>query len=255
MIDTHTHVNDKLLRNDAKQIFSTLSENGLELIVENAYDVDSARAAVETSYKYDNVYATVGIHPEYASSVLPDNYQQIAQLARNSKVVAIGEIGLDYHYDGYDKIAQKSVLIKQILIADELKLPIVLHVRDAYEDMESLLSEYRGNINNGVLLHCYSGSAEMLDRFAFLDPYVAFGGAITFKNSKRGDVIRRVKRDRLVAETDCPYLSPTPFRGKINNPSNVRYVIERLAQELEMSFSECERVTSDNAKTFYRIDK
>lgn len=255
MIDTHTHIADKLIRNDIDKVVNGFKADGIELIVENGYDVDSSRFAVELSERYEGIRAAVGIHPEYASRAKDSDFEAIRALATHEKVVAIGEIGLDYHYEGYDKTAQKGVMIKQILLADELGLPVVFHIRDAYEDAENIMREYADNLKNGVLLHCYSGSKEMLDRYAFLDPYVAFGGAITFKNNKRGDVIRAVKSDRLVAETDCPYLSPTPFRGKLNYPANVRYVIERLAEELGITFEECEKLTSNNAKRFYKIAK
>lgn len=254
MFDTHTHVNDPRTRAESNKIIEEFLSCGGEFIVENAYDAESSALAVKLSEQHAEVYAAVGIHPEYADRVTDDDLAVVEELAVNDKVVAIGEIGLDYHYDGYDKTLQKSLFIKQILLADKLSLPVILHVRDAYEDTETILKEYRNYLNNGVLLHCYSGSAEMLERYAFLDPYTAFGGAITFKNNRRGEVIRAVKRDRLLAETDCPYLAPVPVRGTTNNPANVRYVIERLAEELGIGYAECEALTTANAKRFFGIE-
>ena len=173
-------------------------------------------------------------------------------LAKNNKVVAIGEIGLDYHYD-YDKTAQKSLLIKQIILADSLNLPVIIHLRDAYLDMENILKEYKKYINNGILFHCYSGSREMIDRFAFLDPYYAFGGAITFKNNNRAEVIKTVKKDRLMLETDCPYLTPVPHRGEINTPNNLKFVAKRMALDLGISYDEIAKITTENTKRFYNI--
>ena len=133
------------------------------------------------------------------------------------------------------------------------QLPVVIHLRDAYQDMESIFIEYKGYLKNGVLLHCYSGSKEMIDRFAFLDPYYAFGGSITFKNNNRAEVIRAVKKDRLLLETDCPYLTPVPFRGKTNNPNYLKYIAERMAQDLGISYEEVANLTYQNTKRFYRI--
>lgn len=254
MFDTHTHVNDPRTRAESDKIIADFVAGGGEYIVENAYDAVSSALAVELSAKHAEVYAAVGLHPEYADRVTNNDISAVEKLAINRKVVAIGEIGLDYHYDGFDKSLQKSLFIKQILLADKLSLPVILHIRDAYEDAETILKEYHEYLNHGVLLHCYSGSAEMLGRYAFVDPYVAFGGAITFKNNRRGDVIRAVKRDRLLAETDCPYLAPVPVRGTTNNPSNVRYVIERLAEELGIDCAECETLTTANAKRFFAIE-
>ena len=214
--------------------------------------MSSSKGAVLLAEKYDNIYATVGLHPESAERATDDDIEELRLLAQNDKVVAIGEIGLDYHYD-YDKTAQKSLLIKQILLADTLQLPVVIHLRDAYQDMESIFIEYKGYLKNGVLLHCYSGSKEMIDRFAFLDPYYAFGGSITFKNNNRAEVIRAVKKDRLLLETDCPYLTPVPFRGKTNNPNYLKYIAERMAQDLGISYEEVANLTYQNTKRFYRI--
>lgn len=253
MFDTHTHINDPRTREESSSIIDEFITNSGEYIVENSYDIESSALAVELSSKHRTVYAAVGLHPENAAIFKYDDIDVIEKLAKNDKVVAIGEIGLDYHYDGFNKTLQKSLLINQILLADKLSLPIILHIRDAYEDAESILKEYKDRITHGVLLHCYSGSKEMLERYSFLDPYVAFGGAITFKNNRRGDVIRAVPQERLLVETDCPYLAPVPLRGTTNRPVNVKYVIERMAEELGIDYAECEKITTANAKRFFAI--
>ncbi len=252
LIDSHAHLLDDRLRDNIPAIVADFAKNDVEMSVEIGADMDSSRGAVKLAESYENIYAAVGLHPESAESFSEDDIKEIAMLAKNIKVVAIGEIGLDYHYD-YDKTAQKSLLIKQIILADSLNLPVIIHLRDAYLDMENILKEYRKYINNGILFHCYSGSREMIDRFAFLDPYYAFGGAITFKNNNRAEVIKAVKKDRLMLETDCPYLTPVPHRGEINTPNNLKFVAERMALDLGMSYDEIAKITTENTKRFYNI--
>ncbi|MDE6565601.1 MAG: TatD family hydrolase [Clostridia bacterium] len=252
MIDSHAHLLDERLVDNIPTIVADFANNDVEMSVEIGADLNSSRGAVKLANSYKNIYATVGLHPESAESYSDSDIEELAKLAKNNKVVAIGEIGLDYHYD-YDKIAQKSLLIAQIMLADSLKLPIVIHLRDAYLYMENILKEYKSHINSGILFHCYSGSREMLDRFAFLDPYYAFGGAITFKNNNRAEVIKAVKRDRLMLETDSPYLTPVPHRGEINTPNNLKFVAERMAQDLGITYDEVAEITSQNTKRFYRI--
>lgn len=252
LIDSHTHLLDERLRDNIPAIVADFAKNDVEMSVEIGADMDSSRGAVKLADSYKNIYAAIGLHPESAESFSEDDIKEIAMLAKNSKVVAIGEIGLDYHYD-YDKTAQKSLLIKQIILADSLNLPVIIHLRDAYLDMENILKEYKKYINNGILFHCYSGSREMIDRFAFLDPYYAFGGAITFKNNNRAEVIKAVKKDRLMLETDCPYLTPVPHRGEINTPNNLKFVAERIALDLGMSYDEIAKITTENTKRFYNI--
>lgn len=252
LIDSHAHLLDERLRDNIPAIVADFAKNDVEMSVEIGADMDSSRGAVKLADSYKNIYAAVGLHPESAESFSDDDIKEIAMLAKNNKVVAIGEIGLDYHYD-YDKTAQKSLLIKQIILADSLNLPVIIHLRDAYLDMENILKEYKKYINNGILFHCYSGSREMIDRFAFLDPYYAFGGAITFKNNNRAEVIKTVKKDRLMLETDCPYLTPVPHRGEINTPNNLKFVAERMALDLDMSYDEIAKITTENTKRFYNI--
>lgn len=252
LIDSHAHLLDERLKDNIPAIVADFAKNDVEMSVEIGADMESSRGAVKLADSYKNIYAAVGLHPESAESFSDDDINEIAMLAKNSKVVAIGEIGLDYHYD-YDKTAQKSLLIKQIILANSLNLPVIIHLRDAYLDMENILKEYKKYINNGILFHCYSGSREMIDRFAFLDPYYAFGGAITFKNNNRAEVIKAVKKDRLMLETDCPYLTPVPHRGEINTPNNLKFVAERMALDLGMSYDEIAKITTENTKRFYNI--
>lgn len=252
LIDSHAHLLDERLVNNIPQILAEYPNNDVAMSIEIGCDMLSSEQAVALANKYDNIYATVGCHPFCAESITDNDIQKLAKLATDKKVVAIGEVGLDYHYD-YDKTAQKSVLIAQIKLAHSLKLPLVIHLREAYQDMECILTEYKDFIKNGILLHCYSGSKEMIERFSFLDPYYAFGGAITFKNNNRAEVIRAVKKDRLMLETDCPYLTPAPHRGEVNTPNFLKFVAQRMALDLGIDYEVVAKITAENTKRFYRL--
>lgn len=252
LFDTHAHLSDDILAAEIDSITESLISEGVGNIIEIGFDVDSSIEAIKLANRYPYIYAAVGIHPQASETTNDEDYVRIMELSREDKVVAIGEIGLDYHYD-YDKNAQKSVFIRQIEIANELKLPIIIHLRDAYEEMEYILKSYASKINSGILFHCYSGSREMMKRFEFLDPYYAFGGAITFKNANKGDIVRAVPTQRLLLETDCPYMTPVPFRGKPNSPLYLKYTASKMAELLETDVEKIAEITTANAKRFFSI--
>lgn len=253
LIDTHAHLGDEQIVGNADEIINSFKDFDIETVIEIGADVDSSIVAIEFARKYDNIYATVGIHPHVTNTFTLADIDKIKELALSeSKVKAIGEIGLDYHYD-YDRDKQKMLFTLQLELAHELRMPVVIHLRDAYEEMYHLLKDNADKLSDGVLLHCYSGSKEMLEQFAFLDAYYAFGGAITFKNNNRAEVIRAVPRDRLLIETDSPYMSPTPYRGQLNTPLNLRIVAERMAQDLDIKYEELAELTTANAKRFFNL--
>ena len=171
-------------------------------------------------------------------------------LAKEKKVVAIGEIGLDYHSAGFNKEKQKELFLKQLEIADKMNLPFCIHCRLAAEDVYDILSKNKHLINHSGLMHCYSEGSEWVDKFLELGLYISFSGNITFKKSDRS-FLKRIPLDKILVETDAPYLSPEPLRGRENYPKNVKYVIEKIAQELEISSDELEKITEKNAKRFY----
>lgn len=251
--DSHTHLSDEILINNLHKIVSDYKNNGIIGSVEVGYDVKSSKKALEIANTYSNIYCAVGIHPEASSLVVEEDFLTIEQLAKEKKVVAIGEIGLDYHYD-YDKSLQKSVFIRQIELAHALSLPIVIHLREAYLDMQDILFGHKHLITSGLLLHCYSGSAEMVKIFEPIDPYFAFGGVITFNNFKKSDVLRSIKKDRLLLETDCPYMTPVPLRGKPNNPNYIPFIAKKMAEELSMTENEIGELTTQNAYRFFKIN-
>lgn len=212
----------------------------------------SSELAVTLANKYDKVYAAVGVHPHDADALDDDACQRLLELANDGKVVGFGEIGLDYYYDLSEREVQKSAFAKQIELAHQANLPVILHVRDAYEDTRKILFDMRNYIQNGLLLHCYSGSSEYVKIFDKLDAYYAFGGAITFKNAKHNlESLAVVPKDRLLLETDCPYMTPVPFRGKANEPKYVALVAQKAADVLGVSVEEIENITTKNAKRLF----
>lgn len=255
MIDTHCHLNDEKLLPIADRIVGDFAHDKIESAICVGYDMPSSRLAVELANKYDKIYCAVGIHPHDADTANEGAYDELRVLAGNQKCVAIGEIGLDYYYDLSEREVQRKAFAKQIELADALKLPVVLHVRDAYEDARKILFDMKNYLNRGVLLHCYSGSSEYVKVFDKLDAYYSFGGAITFKNARHNvEALSTVPLDRLVLETDCPYMTPVPFRGQVNEPKYVALVLEKAAQVLEKDKDELEKITTENAKRlFYRM--
>ena len=252
IIDTHCHLNDEKLLPEADGIVAAFDECGIESAICVGYDMPSSECAAQLAEKYDRVYAAIGIHPHDSTTADYAQYERLATLSSSPKVVAIGEIGLDYHYDNSPRAIQQGAFREQIELADTLGLPIILHVRDAYEEARRTLLEMSAYLSNGVLLHCYSGSAEMVREFDAFDCYYAFGGAITFKGAKRNvEALKAVPLDRLLFETDCPYMTPTPFRGQVNEPKMITYVYDKAAEELSIDKEELQKITRDNAKRLF----
>ena len=248
MIDTHTHL--YMFDEDGKNIIENMANDNLERIVTIGTTVEDSKKNIEIASKYENIYATVGIYPEFANDITDEDLCQIEELAHNEKVVAIGEIGLDFHSDNFDKDAQIKMFIKELEIADKLGLPFCIHCRDAAEKLYGILSENKNLINHSGLMHCYSEGKEWVQKFLDLGLYISFSGNITFKKSDRS-FLKDIPLEKILVETDSPYLSPEPFRGRKNEPKNVRYIIDKIAIELGMSPTELEKITTKNAKTFY----
>lgn len=253
LIDSHCHLNDSDLAPLADRIVGDFEADGILAAVNVGYDMPSSRLAVEQANKYKNVFAAVGMHPHDSRLMTEADYDELKALASNDKVVAIGEIGLDYHYDLSPRDVQKEVFERQLILANELGLPVILHVREAYEDTREILERNKNILSNGVLLHCYSGSAEMVKTFDKYDCYYAFGGAITFKNAKHNlESLKVVKRDRLLFETDCPYMTPVPFRGQMNEPKHINLVLEKAAEVLEEDKEDLAKISVKNTLAFFK---
>ncbi len=252
IIDSHCHLTDERLAPFAEEIISLMRADGLESVVTVGYDRESSLGGYDIAKGHDGVYCALGIHPHSASEATADDYAEFSALASSEKVVAIGEIGLDYYYDLSPRDVQRRVFREQLELAHALSLPVALHVRDAYGDCLDILKSSRHLLAHGVLLHCYSGSAEMVREFSALDCYYAFGGAITFKNARHNlEALAAVPRDRLLLETDSPYMTPVPYRGQTNFPKYVGLVADKMAQVLSLPREEVERITAENTKRLF----
>ena len=253
LIDTHAHidmgVNEETSLSD---IISEMNEFGVKKAIIPAVEVSTQDKVVEIANSEENIFGMVGLFPSEAKTFTPEFEEKMEEIARNnSKIVAVGEIGLDYYWDKSFVDLQKEVFIKQIKMAQRLNLPIVVHDREAHKDCFDILKE---NKAEHVLFHCFSGSVEFMKECVHEGWYIALGGVVTFKNAvKMKDVAREVPLDRLVLETDSPYLTPVPYRGKPNKPAYVRYVAEEIAKIRNLPLEELIDVTTTNAERFFGI--
>lgn len=252
IFDTHAHLDDRAFDTDRAALLSQLPGLGLALVMNPGCSLASSRAAAALAENYDYVYAAVGSHPDAADEVTEDVLEQYRQLARQCpKVRAIGEIGLDYHYEDIPREVQQRAFRAQMALARELELPVIVHEREAHEDGMRIVEEFPQV--TGVF-HCYSGSLEMAKVLIRRGWYIGFGGVLTFKNARKAvEAASQIPLDRLVLETDCPYMSPEPFRGRRNDPGRLHLVAERLAQLRGLSAEEIENITLENGKKLYRI--
>lgn len=249
LIDSHAHLDDKKY-GSVEKLLENFSAAGGGLLIDIGFDYDSSLSAKERADKYPNVYFAAGYHPQEADK--NNDNALIAALTASDRCVAIGEIGLDYHYEPFDKNRQKELFVSQIALADECGLPIVIHSRDASAEMLSILKENSSNLKHGFLMHCYSESKEQARNYLDLGAYFAFGGAITFKNAKKDDTIRYIPFDRLLAETDCPYMAPVPYRGNLNEPQYVSFVYDKFADILGVGRAVVEEQFEKNFFTFFK---
>ena len=253
LIDTHVHLDDKKFDGDRNILIENLKNNNVELVINIAADLQTSVASVDLANKYDNVYAAIGVHPHSAKEVNTMVMEQLRELAQNEKVIAIGEIGLDYFYDNSPRDVQRKWFIEQLKLAKELDLPIIIHTRDAAgETFEILKNNQNGNVKG--VLHSYSGSPEMALEYIKMGFYIALGGPVTFKNARVvREVAEAVPLDKLLLETDCPYLTPEPYRGKRNEPVYVKYVAEKIAEVKGVTYEQLVKATNANAKKLFGI--
>ena len=256
LVDSHCHLDDERLYGQADEIVASLASDGVGRVIDAGSDLVSSERAVFLAERFFEVYALVGVHPHEAEKATDDDFLKIENLAKNNqKVVGIGEIGLDYFYDLSPRSVQAEAFVKQLEIADGLKLPVAVHLRDAYGDMLELVRQNADKIKHGFLLHCYSGSPETAKEFMrAVDAAFAFGGTLTFKNNVRAvETVRMLPEDKLLLETDSPYLAPVPHRGEMNIPSYVELTAREIASLRGISFDEIVRITNENAKRVFGI--
>ena len=279
IFDTHAHLCDAAFDDEREAIIADLGAHGVGAFTEIGFDLPSSRAALALAERYPQVYAAVGFHPDHSDHLRDEDVETLRQMVENDqKIVAIGEIGLDYHYtrEGILRRAaasgqepdpeslatadpepeiQKACFRRMLQLARALGLPINVHSREAAQDTYDLIVEEHGYENSGII-HCFGYPVEMAERFVKIGLYVGVGGVVTFKNSRKlKEVVARIPIERIVLETDCPYMAPVPKRGTRNDPRNLPYVVEEIAALRQMDPAEVIRITTENAKHVYRISE
>ena len=252
LFDTHAHMDDRRFDEDRDAVLAGLQDKGVSLVMNPGCSLESSRNAIALAEKYDFIYAAVGSHPDVADEVdeaVLEEYRKLCKL--HKKVKAIGEIGIDYHYEDIPRDLQLRAFRMQMALAREVGLPVIVHEREAHEDGMAVVREFPDV--TGVF-HCYSGSAEMAKVLVDKGWYIGFTGVITFKNARKAlEVIQAIPLERIVLETDCPYMAPEPFRGKRNDPGYLFRMAEKLAEVKGMTVEEIQAITTQNGKRLYRI--
>lgn len=253
MFDTHAHLDDNRFKKDLESVIKEAFKDNVEYILNPGADISSSARAVDISNKYENIYSAVGVHPHSAKEMDEDSLELLKHLAKNKNVRAIGEIGLDFHYDNSPRDIQIKWFKRQIELSKELKLPLIIHDRDANQLTFDILNEYNAS-EYGCVLHCYSGSKDLALEYEKRGYYISIAGPITFKNAKKPfEVAEALDLKTLLIETDSPYLTPHPYRGKRNKPSYVRYVAEEIAKAKGISVIEVINKTKENGKKLFNI--
>ena len=250
IIDTHAHYDDERFDANRDELLYSMPSNNVCGILHCAIDYESSKVAVEYTEKYPNFYAAVGIHPQEINADTVFSAEDFAPFLKNEKVVAIGEIGLDYYWDTTYKENQKKILLKQIDFAKQNGLPISFHDREAHADTLEILKKTKPM---GVV-HCFSGSREMAEEILKIGMYIGVGGVVTFKNSRKlCEVVANTPIERILLETDAPYLAPEPYRSKVNNSAYIKYIAEKIAEIKNIAYEDVLKITTKNAKTLFKI--
>ncbi len=253
IFDTHAHYNSEKYDEDRDEVLMGLADAGVKKVVNICADWDSIAETADLMDRYPFVYGAVGIHPDHVGELDEERFEVLRQECKREKVVAVGEIGLDYYWMASPKEVQKEWFIRMLRLAKEENLPVVIHSRDAAQDTFDIMKAEHNGATPGVI-HCYSGSVEMAREYIKMGYFLGIGGVVTFKNSKvLKRVVEEIPLDYLVLETDCPYLAPTPFRGKRNSSDKLKYVVETIAELKNCSVEEVERITWENAHKLYGL--
>lgn len=249
--DSHAHYDDERFDEDRVELLEKLTLDGVDYVVNAAASMKSAYTSVELANTYKYIYATVGVHPHEVESMTEKDIDILRELSKNAKVVAIGEIGLDYYYDFAPRELQRKWFRIQLALAKELNLPVVIHSREACQETFDMITV--SGIEEGVI-HCFAGSKELAKEYVKKGFYIGIGGAITFKNARKTvEVVESIPLEFIVIETDCPYLTPVPHRGKRNDSSHLRHVVDKIAEIKNISAQEVSNITSYNAKKLFKI--
>ena len=252
LFDTHAHMNDPAFDADREEVLLSLAGKGVGAMLNVGCCLDSSKDCIAMAEKYPFVYASVGSHPDSADEVNEEVIEKYRQMAKHPKVMAIGEIGLDYYYETIPREVQQKAFRMQMALAKELDMPVIVHERNAHDDGMRIVKEFKGV--TGVF-HCYSGSAEMARQLVDMGWYIGFTGVLTFKNARKAvETAERIPLERIVLETDCPFMAPEPHRGKRNDPGYLPYMAQRLADIRGIPAEDVIRITTENAKKLYRID-
>ena len=253
IFDTHAHYDDEQFDNDREILLQSMAGQGIGYMVNVGASMKSSAASVKLSEKYSFIYASVGVHPNETGELKKDSLQELKTMALKDKSVAIGEIGLDYHYMEPDEKTQKYWFEAQLDLAVELQMPVIIHSRDSAKDTMVIMKKYTDRLSGGVI-HCYSYSRELALEYAAMGYYIGVGGVLTFNNGKKlAEAVTALPLNQIVLETDCPYLSPEPFRGKRNDSSRIHYVAERMAELLGRQKEDIVRITCENALKMYQL--
>ena len=253
LIDSHTHLTDVKFEKILDCVISRANNAGINTIITCGYDLESSIKGVELADKYDCIYASVGIHPHDSMHYDKNTETKIIELSRKAKVIAIGEIGLDFHYDFSPIEDQYKAFEAQLQIAFDVDLPIIIHSRESNKELIDILYSYKSKLTGGVL-HCFSGDIDDLKRVLDLGLYIGIDGPITFKkNMELSNIVKYCPLDKILLETDCPYLAPVPFRGKLNEPSYLTYIADKIAEIKEISLNVVSEVTTNNIYQLFKI--
>lgn len=253
IFDTHAHYDDEAFDEDRESLLQGMKQNGVDCIVNIGANMQTSRNTVALTEQYDFIYGAVGVHPSDVYDMTEADIETLREWSRLDKIVAIGEIGLDYHYPDTDKALQQKWFIRQLQLAREEKLPVVIHSRDAAADTLAIMQEHGREL--GGVIHCFSYTKEMAAEYLKMGYYIGIGGVLTFKNAKKlVEAVEMIPLEQLVLETDAPYLAPDPYRGKRNESVYLTYVAQKLAQIKGVSYEEIVAQTAKNAKAMYRMN-
>ncbi len=250
-IDTHAHLEDPIYEGQIEKVRSNYLSDGIFAVINVACSKETTSQVYNRAKSFEEVYFSVGCHPQSASQVDESFIEYINQFSSDKKCLAVGEIGLDYYYKPFDRDVQIKAFERQIEYAISVNLPIIVHTRNATKDTVDIIKSYSKSLNGKFLMHCYAESKEITKILLDVGGYFAYGGASTFKNYKKHDVIKYIPLDRIMCETDCPYMTPEPHRGKVNEPCNVKYVYEQIAKVKEVELEKLASFVEENFKRLF----